>query len=165
MVADSLARVRKDFDSFLEEKVNLDWEDQRQRIYEHFGLAPKDDRKAGGSFGRATVGAKGPDGFASRGKRSVFGRSALGKSVIGSPSFGPGSSRLLSKPANGGNGDMSMDAGDSRFTREKIGHFAGKVQSLNEARLQKFAFPLLHQFGEVESLGEVCKIGYLIDFG
>lgn len=158
MIADSLARVRKDFDSFLEEKVNIDWEDQRQRIYEHFGLAPKDDEKAGGSFGRTTVGAKGPDSFASRGKRSVFGRSALGKSVIGSPSSGPGSSRLMSKPVNGGNGDMPMETGDTRFMREKIGHFAGKVQTLNEARLQKYAYPLLHQFAEVEGLGEVCKI-------
>lgn len=160
MIADSLARVRKDFDDFLEDKVNVDWEDQRQRIYEHFGLAAKDDRKGTSAFGRTTAGPKAPEAFASRGKRSVFGRSALGKSVIGSPSTGPGSSRLLSKTVNGGNGDVAMETGDTRFTRDKIGHFASKVQTLNEARLQKHAFPLLHQFAEVESLGagEVCGI-------
>ncbi|KAL1955382.1 hypothetical protein VTO42DRAFT_8602 [Malbranchea cinnamomea] len=149
MITESLARVRKDFDAFLEETVNIDWEEQRQRICEHFGLAAKDDKKAASAFGQPTIGSKPAEGFGSCGRRSVFGRSGLGKSVIGSPSAGPGSSKLFSKSVSG---DVAIDAGDARFAREKIGHFATKVQQLNEARLQKQAFPLLHEFAEIERL-------------
>jgi len=43
MVAESLSRVHRDFDAFLEEKVSLNWDGQRQKIFRHFGLVQKDD--------------------------------------------------------------------------------------------------------------------------
>jgi nuclear pore complex protein Nup93 len=148
--------VRKDFDTFLEEKINLDWNEQRQRICEHFGLVPKEDKGLGDS--RAAGGPRPSESaFGSRGRRSVFGRSALEKSVIGSPSTGLGSSRFFSG-SPGRNDSVPMEAADTRFIREKIGYFATRVQHLNEARLRKQAFPILHEFAEVEGVAstDVC---------
>nr|7MVU_B Chain B, Nucleoporin NIC96 [Thermochaetoides thermophila DSM 1495]7MVV_B Chain B, Nucleoporin NIC96 [Thermochaetoides thermophila DSM 1495]7MVY_B Chain B, Nucleoporin NIC96 [Thermochaetoides thermophila DSM 1495]7MVZ_B Chain B, Nucleoporin NIC96 [Thermochaetoides thermophila DSM 1495]7TBI_J1 Chain J1, Nic96 R2 [Saccharomyces cerevisiae]7TBI_J2 Chain J2, Nic96 R2 [Saccharomyces cerevisiae]7TBJ_J1 Chain J1, NUP93 R2 [Homo sapiens]7TBJ_J2 Chain J2, NUP93 R2 [Homo sapiens]7TBJ_J3 Chain J3, N len=38
MIADGLERSARDFDAFLEENVTLEWEAQRKRIYQHFGI-------------------------------------------------------------------------------------------------------------------------------
>jgi nuclear pore complex protein Nup93 len=155
MIADSLARVRKDFDAFLEEKINLDWNEQRQRICEHFGLVPKEDKGLGDT--RAAGPRPSQGAFGSRGSRSVFGRSALEKSVIGSPNTGLGSSRFFSG-SQSRNESVAMDAADTQFLREKIGYFATRVQHLNEARLRKQAFQILHEFAEVEGVAstDVC---------
>ncbi|PGH17555.1 hypothetical protein AJ79_01155 [Helicocarpus griseus UAMH5409] len=161
IVAESLARVRKDFDSFLEEKVNLNWDEQRQKIYEHFGLTPRDESARGkpdasrGAFGRsATLGRSmgGPDiarGGDSTARRSVFGRSGLGKSVIGSPSVSGRAPQSLADSVMRGEGG-GLPSADSRFLREKIRYFATKVQGLNEARLQERVYPVLHEFAETE---------------
>ncbi|EEP77736.1 conserved hypothetical protein [Uncinocarpus reesii 1704] len=158
MIADSFARVRRDFDAFLEEKVNLNWDEQRQKIYEHFGLAPRGDtggddlgatRRESGAFG-TTKGVRFGGDLGQRPtastRRSVFGRSALSKSVIGSTT-GSGNAMQIFSP-----GASSAHAADTRFLREKMGHFATKVQRLNETRQQEKAFPILHEFAETEKL-------------
>lgn len=158
MIAESFARVRRDFDAFLEEKVNLNWDEQRQRIYEHFGLASRGE--AGGEGLGATARGSGAFGatksvwFAtgpgqqptSSTRRSVFGRSGLSKSVIGS-TIGSGDAAQIFSPTA-----TSMQSADTRFLREKMGYFAAKVQSLNEARSQEKSFPVLHEFAEIEKL-------------
>jgi nuclear pore complex protein Nup93 len=159
MIAESLARVRRDFDAFLEEKVNLNWEEQRQKIYEHFGLnygADTLDPTAKGSFGRTTAASGSRAGFgSSRGhasatSRSVFGRSGLDKSVIGYPGDGAASSQLTD-PVTRSDG-ANIQSPDTRLLREKIGYFAVKVQQLNEARLQEKVYPVLHEFADTEKL-------------
>ncbi|PGG96178.1 nuclear pore complex protein Nup93 [Blastomyces parvus] len=162
IVAESLARVRKDFDAFLEEKVSVNWDEQRQKIYEHFGLTPRDDSArgksgpSGGAFGKsATLGRSAggpgmPRGGDASGRRSVFGRSGLGKSVIGPPSISGRASQPFSDSIMRSEGGAGMASADSRFLREKIRHFATNVQALNEARLQERVFPILHQFAETE---------------
>lgn len=169
MIAESFARVRRDFDAFLEEKVNLNWEEQRQRIYEHFGLAPRGESEGEGLGASArTTGAFGASKsvrFASgpgqqptsSTRRSVFGRSGLAKSVIGSTTGTRDAAQIFSPTAT------SMQSADTRFLREKMGHFASKVQRLNEARLQEKSFPVLHEFSEVEKstiadVGPVCAL-------
>lgn len=153
MVAESLARAQRDFDSFLEEKVDLDWEQQRHKIFKHFGLSQKDNLggDSGPSFGRSTrqsnqVGATSAHGAS---RRSVFGRSGLEKSVIGTPGTGKSSHQLFEDPMErtDGSGSQSLDL---RFLREKMGHYAHKVQLLNSARLQTRGFPIFHEFSEVE---------------
>ncbi|EEH03384.1 meiotically up-regulated gene 87 protein [Histoplasma capsulatum G186AR] len=163
MVAESLARVRKDFDAFLEEKVNVNWDEQRKKIYEHFGLMSRDDSARGtsdsssrGSFGKSaalgrSAGGTGmPRGGDAIGRRSIFGRSALGKSVIGSPSVNGRTSQYLSDSAMRNEEGAGVASADSRFLREKLRHFANSVQELNEARLQERTFPILHRFAETE---------------
>ncbi|KAL4888530.1 Nup93/Nic96-domain-containing protein [Aspergillus ambiguus] len=149
MIAESLARTHKDFDVFLEEKVDLDWEEQRRKIFQHFGLAQKDDvgdMKA--SFGRSTRQSK-QFGAGPSARRSVFGRSGLDKSVIGTPGSVAAGNQLFDDPMerNEGAGSHSPDL---RFLREKMGHYAEKVQFLNSARLQARTFPVLHEFSEIE---------------
>ncbi|KKZ66720.1 hypothetical protein EMCG_07609 [[Emmonsia] crescens] len=163
IVAESLGRVRKDFDAFLEEKVNVNWDEQRQKIYEHFGLTPRNDsarersdsssRAAFGrsaTLGRSAGGQGMPRGGEASSRRSVFGRSALGKSVIGPPSVSARSPQSLSDSVMRSEGGAGIASADSRFLREKIRYFATKVQALNEARLQERVFPILHEFADTE---------------
>ncbi|KAL2866812.1 linker nucleoporin NIC96 [Aspergillus lucknowensis] len=153
MIAESLARAQRDFDSFLEEKVDLDWEDQRHRIFKHFGLSQKED-DSGASFGRSTrqphqFGSTSTYGPSGASRRSVFGRSGLEKSVIGTPGTGKPSYQLFDDPMERTDGSGSQTL-DIRFLREKMGYYADKVQSLNSTRLKGRNFPILHEFSDVE---------------
>lgn len=160
MVAESLARVHRDFDTFLEEKVNMNWDDQRRKIFQHFGLSSRDDSAGGeslnrGSFGRSAAHLRQPGG--ATGTRSVFGRSALEKSVIGQPGGSLSSSQLFAD--HGDRGDVGVQGPDTRFLREKMGLFARKVGELNAARLEEKPFAIFHEFGSVEDhpAGDVCS--------
>lgn len=159
MIAESLSRAQRDFDSFLEEKVDMDWEDQRRRIFDHFGLSQKDAANAGGQMKSTTTGAFGrsarqskqaglnPGAAASR--RSVFGRSGLDRSVIGTPGAGLSSRQIFEDPAERSEG-LSAPSANARFSREKMSNYAEKVQHLNNVRLQNQTYPVLHQFSDVE---------------
>lgn len=156
MINESLSRAQRDFDTFLEEKVDMDWEEQRQKIFQHFGLSQKDALGAGdlksttrGAFGRSARQSKQAGGPSAGSRRSVFGRSGLDKSVIGTPGTGLASRRLFEDPAERSEG-VATSSPDLRFLREKMGHYAEKVQDLNLARLQGKTYPILHQFSEVE---------------
>lgn len=159
MVAEGLTRAQRDFDAFLEEKVDMDWEDQRQIIFQHFGL---EQSAAGpvrsGAFGRSARQSKqAADLRPSASRRSVFGRSGLEKSVIGTPGAGLASRQIFGDPAERNEGAASHSP-DLRFQREKMGHYAEKVQQLNLARLQGKCYPVLDEFSyvEVQAGGDVC---------
>lgn len=158
MIADGLERSVRDFDAFLEDNVTMEWEAQRGRIYQHFGITPKqptgvEDGRESGGFGsrsrRKGHGPSSPSRSAARG--SVFGRSGLGKSVIGTPS------RIGSHPSqysdvSASNGDGSLSAGgvvDERFLRDKQLKLADKIHNLNDARQQGSAYPILTELAEV----------------
>ncbi|RJE23640.1 Nuclear pore protein [Aspergillus sclerotialis] len=161
MIAEGLARTHRDFDMFLENKVNMDWEAQRKKIFQHFGLAQKDEQVGDafgatqrGSFGRSAkqsrhLGATSPHGPSTPSRRSVFGKSGLEKSVIGTPGAGLAFSQLAENQAERGDGPV-LSTPDFRFLQEKMGHYAEKVQFLNSARLQAQSYPILHEFSEVE---------------
>ena len=162
MIDDGLKRAQRDFDAYLEEHVDINWEEQRRKIYEHFGLTAKggsnhDDTVnypnlgGSGSFGRPSQ--RGRRSTATRPghatpNRSVFGNSGMQKSVIGTPGVGSGSATLFADVAD----KIGPGPGvhDDRFLREKQSKFAEKVQGLNEARLQERAYPVLHEFADVE---------------
>lgn len=173
MISDGLARSVRDFDAFLEDNVTMEWDAQRKRIYEHFGIKPRDgqgstagytafaalDSPAEGAFGgrstrhasKATTLAGSRSGAVSR--SSVFGRSSMQRSVIGAPATSGASQPIMfsdvekAVEAARNNGARS----DERFMRETQGKYANCVQSLNSARLQKKAYPILHQFSNVEA--------------
>lgn len=178
MIAESLARTHKDFDAFLGDKIDLDWEDQRRKIFQHFGLAQKDGApgEGKGTFGRSTrqskqFGSTQGQGPPNASRRSVFGRSGLEKSVIGTP--GTGKSQQLFEDTHDRNDKSTGNSSDLRFLREKMRLYADKVQLLNSARLQARTFPVLHEFSEVEEyaggdvccIHDLCALGLLTDIG
>ncbi len=169
MIADGLARSVRDFDNFLEDNVTMEWDAQRKRIYQHFGIQPRDGLHTGegesslglgsadqGGFGRSrrskSQPLKGPRGMGMS-NGSAFGRSSMLRSVIGTP--GPiGTGQIppftdVERKTEGGGGNLGTDP-DDRFQREKEGRFADKVQRLNAARLQQRGYPVLQEFAAVE---------------
>jgi nuclear pore complex protein Nup93 len=178
MIAESLTRAHRDFDAFLEEKVDLDWEEQRQTIFHHFGLSQKDATGSGGlnatnrgAFGRSTrqskqAGAGTANGPSGASRRSVFGRSGLEKSVIGTPGIGLASRQIFEDPTERNGEGAASHSPDLRFQREKMGHYAEKVQRLNIARLQGKCYPVLDEFSsvEVQNGGDVGQHSHNIEF-
>jgi nuclear pore complex protein Nup93 len=181
LIADGLNRSARDFDAFLEKNVTMEWEAQRRRIYEHFGLAQRntgsrDDENdlysapssAKGGFGRPTRRGRAQGENANRstatGGGSVFGASAISRSVIGSPSTGglgqPTLFADLTDKAAGTQLGGSGTPGD-RFLREKQTLFMQTVGRLNQDRLTNKVFPVLSEFAnaELKSSGDpVCLL-------
>lgn len=177
MIADGLERSVRDFDAFLEDNVTMEWEAQRNRIYEHFGIKAKQapaggagatpGRDSQGGFGRSRRRGAGPSSpTRSTNKGSVFGRSGLGKSVIGTASrIGPHPAEFsdISGPAAGG--ALNGGGGDDRFLREKQNKLAEKIHQLNDNRQQAQAvsYPILNELAEVESKSGDRHAEHLVD--
>lgn len=158
MITDGLERSVRDFDAFLEDNVTMEWEAQRRRIYEHFGITPKqttgipDGRESGGFGGRSRrKGQRPPSPGRSTARASMFGRSGLGKSVIGTPSR-IGSHTTQFSDIAAANGDASVSGGavvDERVLRDKQLKLADKIHNLNDARQQGSPYPILKKLAEV----------------
>lgn len=165
MIADGLARSVRDFDAFLEDNVTMEWDAQRKRIYQHFGIQPTDGPRTrdGGSLVGAGSADHGGFGRSRRSKAqslksskvveaskgSAFGRSSMLRSVIGTP--GPIGTDQQPPFADVERKTESGTDPDDRFQREKQGRFAEKVQALNSARLQRRSYPVLQEFAAVEA--------------
>ncbi|KAK1827576.1 Nup93/Nic96-domain-containing protein [Podospora conica] len=170
MIADGLERSVRDFDSFLEDNVTLEWDAQRKRIYEHFGIKAREpepgaSRPAGGAsvrdgqggtggFGRSRRKASQAPGGATQ-RQSVLGRSQMQRSVLGTPSrIGSHASEFTDvEPRKEASGNLKGAASslDDRFLREKQGLLAEEIQHLNSARLQKQPIYLFRDLAEIES--------------
>jgi nuclear pore complex protein Nup93 len=171
MITDGLARSVRDFDAFLEDNVELEWDAQRKRIYSHFGIRPKETSTAGrgsfaasvgesngGAFGRSRRSrAPGLTGSRMNGSppgASTFGRSSMQRSVIGAAGpVGAGHQPLFADvekkmEASG----VTVTGPHDRFQREKESKYAEKVQNLNLARLQRRPYPICAEFAEVVNL-------------
>lgn len=167
MIADGLERSVRDFDSFLEENVNMEWEAQRRRIYDHFGIKPREDaagpkrssvstgRDDVGGFGRskrsrnATGGAEAPGRATQR--NSTFGKSGMLRSVIGSPSrIGSHGAQFVDVEMVGHNGlGTGIPSINERFLDDKQRQFIEKIHSLNDSRLMNLSYPIMHEFADV----------------
>ena len=164
MINESVERAHRNFDAFVQENADINWELQRKKIYEHFGLLSKrgdqlgDDENAmlnpggKGSFGKfsrkgrtANPGAGGQTTM----NRSILGNSSLQKSVIGTPGTGASNATIFADVADK-NGGPSNPL-DDRSLRDKQAKFAQKVRALNEARLRESPFPILQEFLTVEN--------------
>ncbi|KAL8753507.1 MAG: hypothetical protein Q9199_004996, partial [Rusavskia elegans] len=160
MIAEGIERAHRNFDAYLDENIDINWEAQRRKIYEHFGLASNVGERSDaasqlspgvrGSFGRSTRRGQTINGNQSKQSalgRSIFGQSSLQKSVIGTPNTGYKTASLFTDVEDrSGQGAVS----DDRFSRDKQTKFAEKVQALNRARLQERPHPVLHEFKEVQ---------------
>ena len=146
MVQEGLERAQKRFDLYLEENVDINWELQRKKIYEHFGLTPRTfdslDNLGGsdgkGSFGhstrRARAGKANTPGRSTM-NRSIFGQSGLQKSVIGTPGIGSGNATLFADVTE--KNGTAASGPDDRYLREKQRRYGEKIQALNQARLRR----------------------------
>ena len=169
MISEGLERAHRNFDEYLEESVDINWDLQRKKIYEHFGLTP---RAANATDNVASPGGTGAFGKSSRQARlakasrngestmdrSIFSQSSVQKSVIGTPGKGSTNASLFAD-VTGKNG-VAPAALDDRFMREKQRRYADRLQALNQARLQKARsrdprsqtpFPVLGEFQSVEN--------------
>jgi nuclear pore complex protein Nup93 len=165
-----MRRTARDFDSFVIKNVTTEWEAQKQRIFEHFGLAPKSSPVPGAdnggafsggmsafgasSFGRSRLGGSiGPGG--GLGTNSVWAKSNMGGSVLGKP--------VATRPAEPSTTryqgnlfadvDSSMQVELSRQVQQRQQRFSQAVKQLNETRLLadpgSGSFPLMKAFGEI----------------
>lgn len=181
MISEGLDRAQRNFDAYLEENIDINWELQRKKIYEHFGLMPKNGEASDdlarspdirGSFGKST--RRGRTNNANRPgqstlNRSIFGQSSVQQSVIGTPGVGSGNASLFADVAEKNASAPAVQ--DDRLMREKQRMFAEKVQMLNRARLDERSYPVLQELKGIESQpgGEVstraCRSLFLTDCG
>ena len=171
MIADGLARSKRDFDNYLQEHIDMDWEAQRKKVYEHFGLNPKASTRFSGresvergGFGRSSRREREVNGDGSRRtplNRSIYNQSSLNKSVIGSPSVYGGKLQASGGPMD--QDEPPAPAKDDRFQREKQAKFAEKVRTVNEERLKEENYPILGEFAGVEGALRSDSAPQLID--
>ncbi|EHY59109.1 nuclear pore complex subunit [Exophiala dermatitidis] len=152
MMREGMDRVYREVDQFIEESLGVDFEEQKLRIMDHFGLVPPgqegDEDDAQSLFGRTPRRSKEALSGTARGTRSIFGRSAVERSIIGTPGSVAGSASFFKSaappPAVFTRGQSSRDL------REKEKSLIGRVEELNRARLQDAPYPLLQAFAEAE---------------
>lgn len=156
LIQEGLEQSKRDFDAFLEDNVQMEWDKQRQRIYEHFGLGRQSEDMAAsqstfgstarGAFGRSTRKGRsmGPKGA------SVNGASTFGASVGGAPVIGNGQSVLNGREGPGSSVLGGQAGPRDRYERDKQEKFMDEVKKLNDARQRELPFSVLHAFSGVE---------------
>ncbi|KAL1311313.1 hypothetical protein AAFC00_001491 [Neodothiora populina] len=157
LIEQGLEQAKRDFDNFLEENVQMEWDAQRRRIYEHFGLVKKtEDASAdfGGTASQAARGAFGRSSRRSRGLGATTNNSAsfgASKSVLGAAGSRTMRQSLFNDVAEKApNGGMQA-APEDRMMREKQSKYIEKVKSLNVSRLAEKVYPILQEFADVEA--------------
>ncbi|KAH7320928.1 Nup93/Nic96-domain-containing protein [Stachybotrys elegans] len=157
MIADGLERSVRDFDNFLEDHVSMEWEAQRKRVYQHFGIKPREEsgvtRESQAGFGRSRR-SKAQGGAARTGRESVLGKSALHRSVIGTPSrIGTHQSEFadVDRATDNAGAPKPWASAEDRPLRERQAKLADKVRELTSARLMKRPYPILAELAEVEA--------------
>lgn len=159
LIEQGLEQAKRDFDNFLEENVQMEWDAQRRRIYEHFGLVKKGEDDDAVFDGNTSTAARGAFGRSSRRGKTLgatagsasFGGSAHSRSVLGATGTRTARQSLFNdvaeKTSNGG----IQPAPEDRILREKQDLYARRVKQLNIERLAESVYPILNEFAEVES--------------
>lgn len=171
-IEDGMRRTSRDFDAFVAKNVTMEWEAQKQRIFEHFGLAPRTAAASAGgaqadtfgnstfngglsafgvsSFGRSKLSASFGPGATGRG--SVWARSAMGNSVLGRST----TANMAGAPAGKlfSDIDPSRQMELSRQVQLRQQQLALAVKRMNEVRLgagtaDGSIFPVMKVFGDI----------------
>ncbi|KAF9697162.1 hypothetical protein EKO04_004857 [Ascochyta lentis] len=159
LIQEGLEQSKRDFDTFLEDNVQIEWDKQRQKIYEHFGLGRQSEEMAASqsTFG-STATARGAFGRSTRKGRSMGprGAAANGASTFGASSGGPPVIGLSQSVLNGRDSSEKSGFGgqsgpQDRHVRDKQEKFMDEVKNLNDARQREGPFSVLHAFSGVES--------------
>lgn len=163
-----MARTARDFDSFVAKNVAMEWDIQKQKIFEHFGLAARSSPQPEGqektfnggtsAFGKSTFGRSRLGGSVGPGtglsSNSVWAKSAMGNSVMG---------KSMARPAEGAaptyqtnlftDLDASRQVELSRQVQQRQQAYGKVVKDLNEARLKSGSgastYPILKRFGDI----------------
>jgi nuclear pore complex protein Nup93 len=156
LIQEGLEQSKRDFDTFLEDNVQIEWDKQRQKIYEHFGLGRQSEDMAAsqstfgstarGAFGRSTRKGRSMGPGASRNGTSTFGASSGGPPVIGNSQSVLNGRDSSEKSAFGG-----QTGPQDRHVRDKQEKFMDEVKNLNDARQREAPFSVFHAFSNVEN--------------
>ncbi|KAI9719681.1 MAG: hypothetical protein M1828_006113 [Chrysothrix sp. TS-e1954] len=162
LMQESLEQSKRDFDAFVEDKIQLNWDQQRRRVYEHFGLKrPEEDsdvdqddirgRSTRGAFGRSSRRPAKADSSLRGGTSMSFGGSGMSRSVLGG-SVARGSSRanLFTDVAEKSTQGVPSGSAEDPWQRTKQEKYATKINELNRSRLQEVVYPVIEQFAHVE---------------
>jgi nuclear pore complex protein Nup93 len=157
---------KRDFDRFIEENLQINWDEKRREIYEHFGIVKKTDKTEASFEGTATEGARGAFGRSSR--RAPFGASGGAASRMGSKSVLGATGRQTSRISQFNDVAEKTPAGlqnvtDNRMLRDKQDKYSNKVKELNISRIEGRLYPLLHSFVDVEAQPSPEDTSKLVD--
>ncbi|RMD43051.1 hypothetical protein DV735_g2077, partial [Chaetothyriales sp. CBS 134920] len=146
VVRESMDRIYREVDSYIEQTLGIDFDEQKTYIMKHLGLIPDSDSDDVAASQPASRLGRSPskDGGFSSGVRSAFGRSGLNKSIIGTPT-----STFADSTA--GPAKVLLRGQTARDLRDKERLFIEQVQALNQARLKHARYQILDQFGKVEA--------------
>ncbi|KAK6341662.1 hypothetical protein TWF696_008731 [Orbilia brochopaga] len=146
-IDEGIRRTTIEFESHLLSNLNIDWDEQRKKIYEHFGLTKPSDGQSNTPFGQSSFGVS----AASRAGASTFGRSRFTQASLGS--------LVLGVQPKGGNQTMAFEDTvkenqgapmEQMFNRQV--HYARAVQKLNDSRTEAKPPKLIESFSEVTKL-------------
>lgn len=156
---------KRDFNKFIEEKLNANWDEQRRRVFEHFGVVKKTENNEADFEGAATDGARGAFGRSSR--RSRLGASTAG-ATMGSKSVLGATGRQTARMSQFNDVAEKSPAGlqpvtEDRMLRDKQDKYSNKVRELNVARIESRVYPLLHNFADVEAQPSVEDTTQLVN--
>lgn len=166
-IEDGMRRTARDFDAFVAANVTMEWDLQKQKIFEHFGLVPKtgdgaaETTPGGGmsTFGSSSFGRNArtshigtPGGLKSG---SIWSKS-LGSSILGK-TRGPASAQQAGLFADV---DPSKHMQISRPVQLRQQSYAMAVRELNEARVAKNNYPIIQKFADItrKSGSDVVRI-------
>ncbi|PHH60631.1 hypothetical protein CDD81_1382 [Ophiocordyceps australis] len=170
MINDSMTRSARNFDKFLQDHISAEWDDQRKRIYEHFGIkAPQEaapgSRESQFAFGRSRR-SKSQGGPSRAGRSTVFGSSALQRSVIGTPSrIGAHESEFadVDTSADGVGALRSRSVTEDRTFRDRQSKLAEKVRGLNAARLSRTPYAIFAELAQVEQKSHEVHAPHVVE--
>ena len=161
MMRENMDRIYREVDDYIEQTLGIDFEEQKTRIMKHFGLlsevddAEIDPATPARSFGKSTR--------TQTGTRSVFGRSAMNKSIIGTPGTLSGTPSFFKSDSAAAKVGTLLRGQSARDLRDKERLFVEQVQALNQARVKQEPFPIIVKFGEVESKAGGDSPAQLVD--
>ena len=177
MMDEAVEQSKRDFDTFLQENLQINWDHQRQRVYQYLGLAKPIDREdvqtsqissqtpvARGAFGQSGRQTRGVDARGKSTLRGSMGASSMNRSVLGG-SIARGSTRQnffkdVEEKA-GENGILS--ATNDPMKRSKEERYANKIKELNISRIEDVVYPVIEQFARVELEGGSDTPKHLLD--
>jgi nuclear pore complex protein Nup93 len=173
MIQEGLEQSKRDFDSYLEENVQMNWDAQRRRIYEHFGLVkPSENLEESTNVALgASSRERGAFGRSSRRQRNVgasasdvsFGQSGMARSVLGTSSM-RGSVRGTTFTDLPEKVSGSLTSGtEDRLQRDKQEKYAEKVRDLNATRIGEVCYPVLSSFAEAEQDAGIDSTASLVN--
>ena len=155
LAREAMDRVYREVDTFIQESLGIDFEAQQKMIMEHFGIVPRTEepRDTGfrgspapkGTFGRS---GRKTRGLGESGSRSIFGRSALDRSMIGDPAVA-NTTTFAGEDRESQNHTL-IRGQTTRDLRDKERLYIEKIDQLSHARLNGASYAVMHNFAQVE---------------